>query len=414
MKHGQDPVLSIVDELCRERGYRKDKGGPGEGAIAELVASKLRAFPWLTVMVEHLGDEIYNVLAFDGDPSEVELLIVGHLDTVIPSSEWTREEFSDDGTFYYALGANDTRGGIAAALDAIGKAGRTSKVGYLFYGDEEYQFVGMKEFVRTHPDVAPRFGLSVCGGKAEAYLGWRACTEIELLFRGVPGHASRPWAGANAAEAVSRVTEAVRRACAESVSESGTAVNIAAIHAGSFSPPAFVRKDADSPFVSYDFERDYRLGKQESPPLANVANKIPDMAWALMDIRPGGKGVTAAFMERVAQEELAAFNAGREHRVTMEFHVNFEMPAYEADRELIRPMFDLFLPVHAGKSVPTASTGFVDVTLISGMHGTQFMCLSPAGARPHSGDESVKIASLLAYRDCIVSLLSGYKAPNSD
>lgn len=213
--------------------------------------------------VEDLGDEIFNVLAYDGDPSEIELLVVGHLDTVVPSSNWQHEEYTNDGERYYALGACDTRGGIAAALDAIGRVGTTRKVGYLFYGDEEYQFVGMKEFVRMHPEIAPKLGLSVCGGKGEAYLGWRACTEMEFVF--------------------------------------------------------------------------------------------------------------------------------------------------EADREKVKPLFETFRPVHGGKVSPTATTGFLDATLIAGKHGTQFMCLSPDGDRQHASDEYTSIAGLVAYRDCMVDLLSGYK-----
>lgn len=392
----KDSVLSLVDKLCRTPGYRLDKDGPGEGAIANLVAAELRKHEWLTVTVEHLGDEIYNVLAFDGDPSEVELLIVGHLDTVIPSPKWTKQEFSSDGINYYGHGAVDTRGGIAGALDAIGKVGRTRKVAYLFYGDEEYQFVGMKRFVHMHPEVAPKFGLSVCGGKGEAYLGWRACTEMEFLFEGVSGHASRAWAGANAAEALAYVMEAVRLACVRFPGETKTSANIAAVHVGSLDGEG-------APYV---------LGKkpQAHPPMKNVANKIPNVGWALLDVRPGDKRVSAAFIEDVARTALAAWNAAKEHSVSLTVHVNFEMPAYEADRGLIDPMFRIFHKAHGGKIKPPATTGFLDATLISAAHGTQFMCLSPMGGNEHSADEFVSIQGLLDYRDAMVELLSGYKA----
>lgn len=396
-----DSVLSLTDKLCRTRGYRVDKGGPGERAIADAVAAELRKYGWLTVEVEHLGDEIYNVLAYDGDPSEIELLVVGHLDTVVPSPNWTREEFSSDGTNYYALGAVDTRGGIAGALDAIGKAGRTRKVGYLFYGDEEYQFVGMKRFVPMHPEIKPKLGLSVCGGKGEAYLGWRGCTEMEFLFTGVSGHASRSWAGANAAEALSHVMEAVRLACVQYPGAMKTSANVAAIHAGS---------------LLVDEANPYTLGekKQVPPPTNNIANKIPNVGWALLDVRVGDKGVTAAFIEEVARKALAAWNAAKEHSVTLEVCVNFEMASYVADRGLVRPVFDAFCPVHGGKAKSPETTGFLDTTVISDAHGTQFMCLSPSGGNEHSADEYVDIASLMAYRDAVVRLLAPYRVIEND
>lgn len=391
---GTDTVLSLLDQLCRVRGYRVDKGGPGERSIAERVAAELRKHPWLTVTVEELGDGFYNVLAFDGEPSEVEFLVVGHLDTVTPSPGWTKEEFSSDGTSYYALGANDTRGGIAAALDAIGKAGPTRGVGYLFYGDEEVSFVGMNEFVRRHPRVAPKFGLSVCGGSGEAYLGWRGCTEMEFLFEGVSGHASRAWVGANAAEAAAFVMEAVRAACTQFPGGMKTAANIAAVHAGSLDVGELV----------------YALGKQEPPPIKNVANKIPNVGWALLDVRPGDKGVSSAFIEDAARRALATWNAAKEHSVALTVHVNFEMPAYAADQDRIAWLFRLFDPVHAGKVRAPGATGFLDATLISDLHGTQFMCLSPSGENAHASDERVELASVVAYRDVMVELLGRYKA----
>lgn len=112
----------------------------------------------------------------------------------------------------------------------------------------------------------------------------------------------------------------------------------------------------------------------------------------------------------VARVALAEWNEGRTHKVSLTtVHVNFEMPAYEADREKVKPLFETFRPVHNGKVSPTATTGFLDATLIAGKHGTQFMCLSPDGDRQHASDEYTTIAGLVAYRDCMVDLLTGYK-----
>lgn len=397
MDSEKDPVLSLLDQLCRTRGYRLDKGGKGEEAIASLVASELRKHPWLTVTMEDLGNGFFNVFAHDGNPSDVEFLVVGHLDTVVPSPNWTKEEYSNDGTNYYALGAVDTRGGIAGALNAIGKAGPTRKVGYLFYGDEEVDFVGMREFVRTHPEVAPKLGLSVCGGKGEAYLGWRGCTEMEFLFEGVSGHASRAWDGANAAEALSRVMEAVHLACVQFPGELKTSANIAAVHCGSLAI------DEKNPYV-------FGATKQKAPPMLNVANKIPNVGWALLDVRVGDKGVTTEFIEGVARKALAAWNASKEHSVALAVSVNFAMPSFVANRAEVETMFQTFHSAHGGRVKSPATTGFLDTTLISDAHGTQFMCLSPNGGNEHSADEYVSIQGLLDYRDAMVELLRPYKS----
>jgi acetylornithine deacetylase/succinyl-diaminopimelate desuccinylase-like protein len=85
------------------------------------------------------------------------------------------------------------------------------------------------------------------------------------------------------------------------------------------------------------------------------------------------------------------------------------MPAYLADSERISGLVDLFDPVHGGVFSDPGTTGFIDVTLIAAAHGTQFLCISPKGGPAHGPDEHVEIGSLLAYRDCMVKLLNGYK-----
>ncbi len=397
MNPDAETVLTTLDALCRIRGYRMNKSGQGEEAIALHIAERLRAYPWLIVSVDAVCDEegtmipgFFNVFACDGNPADVQFLVVGHIDTVTPTQGWAVEEFSVREGRYHALGAADARGGIAACLDAIGKAGPTRGVGYLFYGDEEVNFVGMQDFVRRHADVKPAFGLSVCGGKAEAYLGWRGCLEIEFLVKGVSGHASRQKTGANAAEAMVFVLDAVRTACLKQPTRMETAVNLAAIHVGSF--------DA----VTFDV---ISLGTRDVPAMKNIANKIPNVGWALMDVRSGDQHVNAAFFVSVAQEAMAAWNRDRTVQAELTTHVNFEMPAYEADREATKWLFDVFEPVHRGRVKDPASTGFIDVTLLSDAHKTQFMCLAPAGGNEHGADEYVDVVGLSSYRDCLVTLL---------
>lgn len=395
-------LLVLLDELCRIRGFRKDKGGPGEQAIAKRVEQELRRFDWLTVVVEPVCDSrdnemdgFYNVLAYDGAPEDIEFLVVGHLDTVTPSPGWTVEEFTSVGGCYHALGAIDARGGIACCLDAIEQVGPTKGVGYLFYSDEEVLFAGMRYFVRRHPEIAPMFGLSVCGGPASAHVGWRGCTEMEFLIRGVSGHASRPFEGVNVAEALSAVMLEVAKACMSAQTEMMTAANVAAMHVGSA--------------ASDDFES-FELGRHTAPPVKDVANKIPNRGWALLDVRPGGPEVSAAFIERVAREALSRFNAGKPHRAEMRVHTNFEMPMYLADDQ-IDWLVDLFDPVHGGVRSDSSKTGFLDTGLISAAHGTQFMCLAPAGGSAHGADEYVDIYSMAAYRDCMAQLLGRHRAP---
>ena len=275
-------------------------------------------------------------------------------------------------------------------LDAIARAGQTQNVGFLFYSDEETDFYGMRHFVAAHPEVSPTFGLSLCGGHAKAYLGWRGCLEMEFLIKGKSAHASKPDEGANAAEAISYVMETVRQACSSSKTDVKTSANIAAIRAGSAGSA-----------------QDFCTENRQAPEMVNIANKVPDMAWALLDVRPGGPQVTTSFIQSVAEQALVDWNKvdGRKHKAELKVRINLDMPSYKADDVRIQSLFERFAPVHHGQISELEKTGFLDTTLISSRHGTQFMCLTPAGDNMHAADEYVEIASLLTYRDCLVALL---------
>lgn len=390
----------LLDRLCRNKSYRFSKGGPGEEVIAQEIALVLAQYSWLNVSVDsvcdadgHVVPGCFNVVAFDGDPKDTQWLITGHIDTVTPSPGWTKEEYSFDETRYYALGAIDTKGGIAACLEAIGQAGPTKGVAYLFYGDEEVGFLGMQDFVRRYPHVSPRFGLSLCGGRGEVFVGWRGCTEMEFLIEGVSGHASRPQEGANAAEVLSMVMETVRTACLKQTAVMETSVNIAAMHAG-----------------SSDGLRGFSLGVQEAPPMKNVANKIPNIAWALLDVRPGGSEISAAFIQEKAEQALAFWNKERTVQATLHVKTNFEMASYLADQEAVAWMIEGLAPIHEGRLRDPGKTGFLDVTMIAQAHGTQFICLSPKGRNAHACDEYVDVASMERYAQTLTTLLKRYQS----
>lgn len=390
-------LFGLLDDLCKTRGFRGAKEEGGERAIAEKMAELLRQFPWLTVTVEEVADGIFNVLAHDGEPDAIDLLIAGHLDTVPPSAaeRWDQEQHSIVDGRYYALGAADTRSGIAACLDAIERVGPTRGVAYLFYGDEETNFIGMIEFVKNHPEVAPRLGLSLCGGYGIAHVGWRGCIEMEFLIEGYSAHASRPHQGANAGDAMAFVMGRVREVCMGAATERRTSANVAAIFSG----------------TSEGLEK-FKMSQKKPPPVKYAANKVPDVAWALLDVRNGGPEVTPAFIEGIARAALEEWNAAREgspDASLREISLTFDMPAYKADASELQGLLDTFEPVHGGSESDPANTGFIDVSLVAAAHGTNFMCLSPAGGNAHSPDEHVVIASMEAYRDCCVSLLSDYK-----
>ena len=118
-----DPdLLDLTESLCRIPSWWRPSPMRGrlpvhnEMDVAERIAAELRQCPWLDVRIDEVAPGRPNVLAFDGDPAETELLIVGHIDTVPPSGGWSLPEHSVRNGRYHALGAADTKGAVAAGL----------------------------------------------------------------------------------------------------------------------------------------------------------------------------------------------------------------------------------------------------------------------------------------------------------
>lgn len=389
---GQDQVLSLLDGLCRIESYNP---GPGEEAMAHRVAAEIRTHcPWLTVREREVEEGIWNVFAFNGPVEEIKLLVTGHIDTVSPASDNTVEAHAVRDGKYYARGAADTKSGIAACLDAMRIAGETRNVAFLFYGDEESDFKGMLAFLdeMSGTGFRPAYCLSLCGGYGKSMIACRGCIEMEVTVKGKSGHASRQTEGANAIDALRAVIAAIHAAAQHALAEYPTTVNVAAVHAGFGLPDTEPRKP------------------RVAPPVENRANKIPDVAWTVVDMRPGGPEFNEGVVRAAVEAAIARHNEGLPHPVTCEIRTNFALSGYATPRHEAEPILAAFDPVTGGGILPPTDYGFIDVALLAARYETRCVCLSPFGGPAHGPDEQVEIASMVAYRDCMVELLTGYKA----
>jgi acetylornithine deacetylase/succinyl-diaminopimelate desuccinylase family protein len=181
-------------------------GGSGERAIARYVADFLRDTGADTRLPE-VGEGRVNVIGIlRGRGKGRSLMLNGHLDTV--GVEGMAEPFSArivEGRLY-GRGAQDMKGGLAAALLAAAElAGGPRLEGDLVVAgvaDEEYQSVGTRELlkkVRTDAAIVMEpTGLEV----ATAHKGF-AWAKVET--RGRAAHGSRPQEGLDAIAFMGRV-----------------------------------------------------------------------------------------------------------------------------------------------------------------------------------------------------------------
>jgi acetylornithine deacetylase len=180
--------------------------GSGEGSIARHVGDFLRE-AGLSVRLQDIGEARWNVVGIlRGRGQGRSLMLNGHLDTV--GVEGMAEPFAarvENGRLY-GRGAQDMKGGLAAALLAAAALAEGPRLAgdLLVAGvaDEEYVSAGTRELIKTvRTDAAivmEPTGLEV----AVAHKGF-VWAEIET--RGRAAHGSRPQDGLDAIAFMGRV-----------------------------------------------------------------------------------------------------------------------------------------------------------------------------------------------------------------
>lgn len=178
-----------------------------ETALADLVESRLRAVPGLTV--DRLGD---NVVARTLGRHAARLVLGGHLDTV-PANGNQRPDI--EGDRLVGLGAADMKGGLAVML-ALAEAGPPAnvEVTWVFYVAEEVARVhnGLLAIAAARPELLAG-DAAVLGEPTAARIeaGCQGVLKLQVVLGGVRAHTARPWMGRNAIHRAGALLEALER-----------------------------------------------------------------------------------------------------------------------------------------------------------------------------------------------------------
>lgn len=169
-----------------------------ESKLSQWIYDYLKTESNLTVEKEYLSKDRFNIVAYNNE--DPDLLISGHIDTVQPKIGWKTNPFNPlqkEGKIF-GLGASDMKAGIAVLLStALLKS--PQKIMYLFYCDEEYDFLGMKKFIGEYKNkIKPKLIISADGGARAMGNSCRGLIEIAITILGKSGHAANPKSGINA------------------------------------------------------------------------------------------------------------------------------------------------------------------------------------------------------------------------
>jgi glutamate carboxypeptidase len=303
----REHTLAVLLDLCTISSPSGDAAGLGR--LAARLGEELGRH--LAVEVVHEPDshgKAMPVLVARGPGAgDGGLLVVGHLDTVLPAIAPRLE-----GARLVATGALDMKGGLAtlvAALDLLAARGQAMPEGLVFVGvpDEEVEGVISEAAVRRWGGCSRAMLVIEPGearGDAETLVaGRRGLTEWQLSVRGTSAHSGLAyWQGRSALAAAARWCER-----AQKLSRPGphVTVNVARLVAG------------DGDFVDDLAANHGLLGTSRR------RNVVPDHARAEGEIRflsPGDRGRALARLEALTAQ------VAREYGVTASFTTGTSVP----------------------------------------------------------------------------------------
>ncbi|MFB6144858.1 MAG: M20 family metallopeptidase [Candidatus Nanohaloarchaea archaeon] len=193
-----------MDELKKKlsRHIEIDSVFPEEADYGEFIERRLRDNGFKTERQE-VEEDRFNVQAEKGT-GEITVAFYGHLDTVPPYGDWSREpnEPWTEGNKMIGLGALDMKSGNLAILEATENIPDGVKVKVAFGVDEEYMSKGstalVKEKWASDADIliVPEKDDKVT--HKDIGMGRRGRISIDVRVKGESAHAAHPEKGKNA------------------------------------------------------------------------------------------------------------------------------------------------------------------------------------------------------------------------
>ena len=228
----QESVVELAAALiaCDSTNPDLSAGGVGEGAVAALIAERLRA-AGLDVSLEEVAPGRPNVIArLRGGGGGPTLLLWGHMDVVAAAPEGFVPRI--EGGRLYGRGAVDMKGGLACAIVAAERlaagpqlAGDVIVAGVI---DEEWVSLGAEALVRRHrADGA----LLTEQSDLQLIVEHGGFAWFELTSHGVESAGIEPDRGVDAIALLAPVLEGIRELDAELATRPAPAYGRPSVHA---------------------------------------------------------------------------------------------------------------------------------------------------------------------------------------
>jgi len=209
-------------------------------ARCEALGLKTQRFPY----TDADGSEKINLLAVAGanPKDDIELVLVGHTDTVPYDPNWTEAlTLSEREGKLFGRGACDTKAFIAAALTAVESLNLKSlrrPLALLFTADEEIGLIGAKRFAEAQVMHA-RFAIVGEPTSLQPIRAGKGYCLAEVTVKGREAHSAYPSLGTSAVFAAARLLARIEKIAEELRSEAHadfdppyTTLNVGVIQGG--------------------------------------------------------------------------------------------------------------------------------------------------------------------------------------
>lgn len=190
-------VDRILKQLISIPSWVNDK--TNEEEIGKWIYGFLKKNSDFNVSKQPIDGKRFNVIAQNGTGAVN--LVTGHIDTVKPNSGWKTNPFKPEikGDRLSGLGSSDMKCGIAIMLYLATLPNLRKNLMFLFYCDEEYDFLGMKKFIAEYKNkIKPKLIISLDGEGLQIGNSCRGLIELRVSVEGKAGHSANPKSGINA------------------------------------------------------------------------------------------------------------------------------------------------------------------------------------------------------------------------
>ncbi len=364
-------INTLTKELISIPSYVD--GLTNESKIGQYIYDFLKTNSKLKVQKQYCTNDRFNVIATNG--KSVDVLVVGHIDTVQPSKSWSINPFIpkiSKGNLY-GLGSSDMKSGVATMLSSAIDPKLKSNTMFLFYIDEEYDFLGMKTFVREYQDkIKPKKIISLDGSNLSISNGCRGLIEIDVTIKGKSAHAARPSKGINA------------------ISKSYIIINNLFNWLGNY-----VSSDLGQTVynLAYIFGGQYKDKTSDGLILGKQGNIIPDICQFIIDIRPSRNELTAIKVKDFIYKE-----ADKQSVEIFDFKIRHSLGSWLTPKDQL----NLDIPYNS-----LDQSGYIDVQMLwQTFDQVPCFTLGAGNDMAHKSDEYIEVANIKKLDKLVKALLT--------